>query len=71
MGKPGKTFFTANSKNGRKIASASAPLRLFHIGDVPKEVADWNRAVQLKKDLKAQKRLVAKEGKAALHDAPK
>jgi hypothetical protein len=59
MSKPGKTYFTADSKNGRKIASAQAPLRTGVI--IPdKEVRDWNKRVEAKK-LEKHKRKLEKQ----------
>ena len=55
MNKPGIRYYPANSKNGRKIASAGAPI---HGGnDFTPEQAAWNAAVEQKKQDKLRAKL--------------
>lgn len=58
MSNAGSNFFPAYSKREAQSLSPSTPKRMFHVGDLPKDVVEWNRIVELKKLLKARKRLV-------------
>lgn len=60
MNKPGKSFHTASSKTGRRIAAAAAPLNMFEAWKQTAEVRDWNAAVDEKNKQKLIKRLAKK-----------
>ena len=51
MTKPGRTYHTTTSKLGRRIMAAAS--RLFTPTHKPAdEIAEWNKAVEAKKQLK-------------------
>lgn len=57
MKKPGKTYHPSGSKTGRRImAAAVSALAVFNPRSQSRETADWNAAVEAKKQLKKDKR---------------